>query len=168
MGLFDDNKPLTAVELMQKALDDGKIRHALVGIEKGGDINFTDCQGQTPLMLAAFKATPKAIALMELLIQKGANLDAQDRNGDTALHYCIHNKNVAGAVVLLKAGANPAIQNKHGHSAEDLFKEKLGGAKKTTVMQAIFNARAWHAESAGYAVVTGKNTNNKPHVVVKR
>lgn len=42
------------------------------------------------------------------------NINAQDNNGDTALHWAIDNNNHNVISVLLKNGANPDIKNKNG------------------------------------------------------
>ena len=45
------------------------------------DVDIQNNQGQTPLIYAA-KYFPKAISL---LLEKGSNINQEDRNGDTAL-----------------------------------------------------------------------------------
>ncbi len=72
-----------------------------------------DAYGRTPLHLIALegglegKSLGDAMALAELLIEKGPPLDALDQDGTTALHHCVINDLPELAEILLKAGANP-------------------------------------------------------------
>jgi len=57
------------------------------------------------------------IKLIKLLIKYKANLNYQDENGNTSLHYYLHHKNPEVLRMLLEAGADPSIENKNGQLA---------------------------------------------------
>ena len=69
----------------------------------------------TPLMASVVNKNARVV---ELIINAGADIDAQDDDGDTALFYA-----AAGAVnpavidVLLEAGADATIENERGKKA---------------------------------------------------
>ena len=61
------------------------------------DVNRTNLQGQTPLMLAC-KGDPnynmkRADEIQMMLLEKGARIDATDKNGNTPLMYAANNSN---------------------------------------------------------------------------
>ena len=82
-----------------------KVRSLLKG---GANKNARDGYNNTPLMLAL--AAPKDKKLVAaLLIEKGANVHAQNNAGNTALHFA--DSDII-AELLLKADAKPNVQNK--------------------------------------------------------
>ncbi|XP_050390986.1 putative ankyrin repeat protein RF_0381 [Patella vulgata] len=53
----------------------------------GCDVNSSDADGVTPLMIATrYRNTD----LIKMLIQKGADVNARDKRGRTVCHYCFH------------------------------------------------------------------------------
>ncbi|MBO5100203.1 MAG: ankyrin repeat domain-containing protein [Treponema sp.] len=76
----------------------------------------------SPLILASAKNMPNVV---KFLIEKGAEVDLADSNGDTALMYAIYNDSIAVAKVLMKSGANPNISNKNGETPLSLASEKI-------------------------------------------
>lgn len=66
--------------------------------------------GTTPLMLAYNHGQDEVV---ELLIEKGANIMARDSGGGTALHYPIY-RNFDATLLLLKAGAAIDDQSTNG------------------------------------------------------
>ncbi len=73
-------------------------------------------------MLAALNGH-KDIALA--LIQAKANLDLQDKNGNTALMRAV-GRDIDTAKSLLDAGANPNKQDNSGNTAYDFAKDRYG------------------------------------------
>lgn len=65
-------------------------------IEYGGDVNFLDSQGMTPLHVASIQANNRdsvaAVQAMEVLLDYSANPFLKDRNGKTAYDYGKNNK----------------------------------------------------------------------------
>ncbi len=56
------------------------------------------------------------IEILKWLIEKGAEVNFQDRTGYTSLHFCGQSQDLKAATMLLKNGANPNIQDEHGNS----------------------------------------------------
>ena len=75
----------------------------------------------TPLMNAIIATKPRKIAT---LIDDGANVDAQDADGMTALMYAVTNDFYDAAAMLMQAGADPSLQNASGETALDLAKTR--------------------------------------------
>ena len=65
----------------------------------------------------------KSLEITQLLLDHGANPDAQQQNDITALHESAHNNTPAIAKALLKAGADKNLKTKDGKSAMDFAKE---------------------------------------------
>jgi hypothetical protein len=85
-------------------------------IEAGADVNSPDAEyGHTSLFWASAKGNKKAVKL--LLAQPGINLDIVNIDGDTALIAAMGNGDAEIIEMLLKAGANVSIANKHGETA---------------------------------------------------
>ena len=56
---------------------------------------------------------------VELLIERGADLEATDNRGETALFYAADNNQIDILKLLIKSGANVNARNKAGHTALD-------------------------------------------------
>ena len=85
-------------------------------LEHGADPNIPDNNKRTPLMLAALDVGTEP-GIMEALISHGADINAQNVNGYTALSeaaFCGHSETVR---VLMKNGADPDIPAKEGWTA---------------------------------------------------
>ena len=77
-------------------------------IRNGADINARiNEMNQTLLMLAPFQGSGNIRSeKFKLLIENGANLDLQDKSGNTALHYAVNSVCREMSVVLVDAGAS--------------------------------------------------------------
>jgi len=82
-------------------------------------IDVEDRMGNTPLMFAARHARYE---VMELLIEKGANVNHQSKDGYTPLMEAVIGKNPSCVAALIQAGANVTLQSKDGFSALRLAK----------------------------------------------
>lgn len=76
------------------------VLHILLDRGADSDISIRDSYGQTALHNAAFSHD----AVVELLIEKGADCSARDKAGQTALHHAAHSGNEAVVRLLLKKG----------------------------------------------------------------
>ncbi|XP_060077596.1 E3 ubiquitin-protein ligase mind-bomb-like isoform X2 [Ylistrum balloti] len=81
--------------------------------EKPDRVNFAQ-DGKTALHLACYEGHSQIVEL--LLKQPGVDLDLQDGEGDSALHYAAFGKETNTMRQLLKAGAKVNKVNKAGHS----------------------------------------------------
>jgi ankyrin repeat protein len=76
------------------------------------DVDAFSHRGTTPLMLASFNGDPK---VARLLIDNGANVEARNKKGRTALHIAAkHGRNKEILSVLLKAGGNLNATDRQG------------------------------------------------------
>ena len=82
-------------------------------IEKDADVNKT---GWTPLHYAA---TNGHLAIIELLLEHHAYIDAESPNGTTPLMMAAHYGTPAAVKLLLESGADPGLKNRLGLSALD-------------------------------------------------
>lgn len=92
-------------------------------IDRGADIHVrsTNNMANTPLHAAA---ASKRTALVLLLLERGADPNAQQRGGWTALHQAVNNYDSGMAELLLKFGADPLIVEDGGHTAAQLAAHK--------------------------------------------
>lgn len=65
----------------------------------------------------------KSFEITQMLLDHGANPDAQQQNNVTALHESAHNNTPDIARALLKAGADKTLKTKDGKTAMDFAKE---------------------------------------------
>lgn len=80
-------------------------------LDDGLDVNETDADGTTLLMEAALWGTPE---ILDILLKAGANVNAQDNDGNVAL---MHTFNIFNIKCLLNMGADFTIKNKDGEDA---------------------------------------------------
>jgi len=70
------------------------------------DVNFRSLPtGQTPIM---FATNPR---IAEILLKEGADPNAQNRMGNTALHFAVADNNLEMAAMLLRYGAHRRLKN---------------------------------------------------------
>lgn len=80
--------------------------------------NTSNHEGNSLLALAVQQDDEK---MMELLINRGMNLNQQNYDGNTALHYAVSMKNMKAGDLLLKNGADEDIRNNQGLRCWDLL-----------------------------------------------
>ncbi|KAM9764742.1 putative palmitoyltransferase ZDHHC13 [Menidia menidia] len=86
---------------------------------KGQEVDEPDCNGQTPLMLAAQKIIGPEPT--NFLIKNNASVSAVDKvSRNTPLHCAVLAGNVDAAHILLEAGASVDAENINGHTPIDL------------------------------------------------
>jgi ankyrin repeat protein len=84
---------------------------------RGVEVNGLDGSGRTPLMLAADNQGFVPDEVMELLLNKGAQVDLQDPQGDTALMIAAKAGSMSGVQFLLTKGASVNSKNNQGQTA---------------------------------------------------
>ncbi|MDD5456108.1 MAG: ankyrin repeat domain-containing protein [Candidatus Margulisbacteria bacterium] len=81
--------------------------------------------GTTALMFTASVNSDLAVRTLIRLIKAGADIDAVDKYGYTALFYALDNQtNLKAFKVLLVAGADIEIKNKNGRTIRDIVRDK--------------------------------------------
>jgi len=103
--------PLAEIEgkrwtAMEHAMREGVSLVVVAMVEEGADVNYQDGNGMTPLLLAA--SQPADIDMVRLFLQKGANVDAVDLSGHTALMLAVQADRSDLVRLLLEYGSNPA------------------------------------------------------------
>ncbi len=99
------NIKLETDQIMEAALE-GKLNIVENALNKGFDINNTDANKRTVLMLAAYNGHKE---IVELLIAKGANINQRDTINRTALMFASTGPFVATVQALLQSGAQPNL-----------------------------------------------------------
>jgi ankyrin repeat protein len=82
-------------------------------LTKSYGIDCFDSYKRTFLILAASKGNE---SVLNYLIEKGADIDFQDKNGYCALHFAAQNKEIRITEILLNRGANPNLKDLHGNA----------------------------------------------------
>lgn len=111
-----DNDGRTALHL---AAADGSVAIVRAALAAGADPNAVDRRGWTPLHFAAQNYFPE---VARLLIAGHADPDLGDENGNTPLSNAVFESRGRAEmiVLLLKAGASPNKNNKHGVSPRSM------------------------------------------------
>ena len=99
----------------------------------------------TPLHEAALRSSLK---MVEILVEKGAVIDAVDTEGDTALHKAVKGDHLPAMHHLLKNGANPHLKNKRKISPLELAQKMK---KDYDTMQVFEKDYGWKHDDTGVA-----------------
>jgi ankyrin repeat protein len=112
-GARNDPHPDFGQTALHAAVGAGQITcvRVLVGAaeESGADViitNLTDPRGQTPLHVAAGTGTAK---IVQVLLHHGAQIEAEDSNQATALHFSCAAGSVDCISIILDLGADALI-----------------------------------------------------------
>ena len=103
---------------------------ARVLLERGADLDATDCTGKTPLSVATLEGR---LDVMELLCEEGARVDVASSWGATALMYAqyarLQSDRESATEILCRFGANVDLQDRNGrtvlHIAKDVESVRL-------------------------------------------
>jgi len=97
-------------------------------VEHGASVTEKDTIGRTPLHRLANSSVHKtefAKERIDLLLAEGADINAQDANGNTPLMVASKDLSTGNIEALLMSGANPKIKNKLGLTALDIANERI-------------------------------------------
>ena len=113
-----------SLDEFSQALLGGDVKRVEALIQEGFDVETSmDSMGSTPLILLAMWGKNKSDgAVARLLIEYGANINAQDEAGDTPLHHAFshdfssHRQSLSVAKLLIQKGADLNALNDYGES----------------------------------------------------
>jgi ankyrin repeat protein len=102
-------------------------------LDDGADVNaklrhFQD--GQRTILMQAVATTEgedakdKGYQTIQLLVARGAQVDAQDDNGETALMYAVRSGKPGLVQLMLASKANPSLRNKKNQTALDIARSQ--------------------------------------------
>jgi len=113
-------------------------------IENHATLDILDIDGKySPLMKLARKKQPE---LVQLMIEKDADVDLSSKGGDTPLMHAAENGRTENIKLLIEGGADWGLKNKFGKTAMDLARTaevrellKSEIQKQTNPFQRFFN-----------------------------
>ena len=111
----------------------GNLSIAQWTLNKDLDPNALSYGKETPVHWCVAGGAPFARKLIQLLHSRGANVNAQDLNGDTALHLACKQGEPALATTLLELGARPTIKNKDLQMPHQCADRNAGADCKTII-----------------------------------
>jgi hypothetical protein len=102
-------------------------------VARGADVRARNRRGAEPLHAAVIGEPgsaawdpPRQQEVIRYLIKAGADPDATAAGGVTPLHRAVRNRCSAAVEVLLRAGADPRLENDRGSTASDLAQWTTG------------------------------------------
>ena len=96
-------------------------------IEAGGDVNYRDGLGLTPLHWAASSSRTTPVTI-RVIVEAGAELEARCNDGDTPLHYAaLCGDNPAAITSLIEQGADPDARHSARRTALHCAAGRRGG-----------------------------------------
>ena len=137
------NEDYRVIKLISYYAKRGNIELVKLLTEKGADINVKDGMGYTPLYWACEEGHLEVVKLLiqqevgvpininpllrlaargghtqlvKLLIGKGADVNARNRDGNTSLHWAAEKGHIEVVKLLLEKGANVNVQDIHGRT----------------------------------------------------
>ena len=120
-------------------------------LDKGADINGRDSEGNTPLILASFYASPGCV---EILIERGADVNSANKVGVTPLIRAA--TNFEKSRLLLAAGAKVQVRTTNLANTPLLLAARRPGNSRTVQLLLEHGADAREANNAGVSpVLTG-------------
>jgi ankyrin repeat protein len=133
------SNPSNESALMMAAINN-QLEVATVLIERGAEVNR---KGWTPLHYAA---TRGHIAMMRLLLENSAYIDAESPNGTTPLMMAAYYAPPLAVKLLLEEGADPTLRNQAKASALDMA---LANDRKQSAYYLRAFIEAWEIKEAG-------------------
>ena len=110
----DEPPPAPAVFSMVR---NNRMKRLRAALDAGFDLEATDEAGNTLLLVACQNVSRRAV---EMCVERGANINAQNRAGNTPLHYAMaYDPDGSLGEFLIDKGANDMLENKLGLSPYD-------------------------------------------------
>ncbi len=145
--------------VMEAALN-GEIDFFVAAIENGLDVNTTDEEQHTALMMAAYNGHSKIVSM---LLDNGAIPDARDNMDRTALMYASTGAFNESVKLLLDAGADPNLVDNSEHFTALMF-AAAEGQKEVVNTLLEYGADKTLLDKDGESALDFAIANNHPEV----
>jgi hypothetical protein len=103
---------------------EGTLEEVRAAVDAGASVIAGNDYGLTALLAAAMWNND--IDVIEVLLEAGAEVNAKDNAGRTALMWAVHNRNAEAVSALLDAGAGARARDSDGKTALMLAEEREG------------------------------------------
>ena len=113
-GANEDARDKHGNTALHFAASEGHLETSRLLLEREADINSQNDEGLTPLQQASRGMRKGYLDIMRFLLDHGANEDARDNCGNTAIHFAASEGHLEAARMLLEQGANIDSQNDEG------------------------------------------------------
>jgi hypothetical protein len=97
---------------------------ALLLDDAGALLNARGNNGWTPLIVTTYHGATECVELLLARDGDALELDAVDKDGDTALHLAAWKNHPTIAQLLLQAGADPTVRNRNGRTPLDVAQSR--------------------------------------------
>lgn len=141
-GLKVNERNAKAESALMMAALRGNLPAARVLIAREADVNQT---GWTPLHYAASCTTDDAAAMVALLLEHHAYIDAASPNGTTPLMMAVRYGRAEAAALLVQEGADPLLRNERGLGAMDFARQ----AERSDMVELVGQAMRRRQPGAG-------------------
>jgi len=119
--IIEKEKPKKYGQMLINAINQKDVRTAESSLEAGGDPNYLDERGDSPLLLLAKgkwrDQEGLQCRLFDKAVKAGANINFQNPGGNTPLLYAAHRGNLQMLEALLQARADVTVTNNEGNTA---------------------------------------------------
>eukprot|EP00444_Apocalathium_aciculiferum_P026819 CAMPEP_0183444492 /NCGR_PEP_ID=MMETSP0370-20130417/95222_1 /TAXON_ID=268820 /ORGANISM="Peridinium aciculiferum, Strain PAER-2" /LENGTH=267 /DNA_ID=CAMNT_0025634855 /DNA_START=65 /DNA_END=865 /DNA_ORIENTATION=- len=146
---------------LMQAVRSGNVNGINTSLKAGADLNGTDGDGQTPLMMACCCAQLEAV---KALVEAGADLNAKNEEGRTALMNASVHCDVENVKALVEAGANVDAKTEHGITAL-MLASSIGSVECVTALVeagAELNAKNYKGQTALWIAEDSQSGTNNP------
>jgi len=112
-------------------------------LNNGADPNEKNHEDITPLIRAVILGIQDArpiqdkLQIINYLIDSGAKIDAQTRNGKTALMYATGNSRIEIVRLLISSGASITIKDIHGNQAAEIIRKGITPEQRTYLQKIL-------------------------------
>ena len=100
-----------------KAILQGDIQRVEEALAENANVKSRDAYGKTPLIIVIAEGKLNRIPIAERLLSAGADVNAQNRNGETALIEAVHKDDIEVIQLLLRYEADIHKKDKNGNTA---------------------------------------------------
>jgi hypothetical protein len=109
---------------LHASIESGAFEAACWLIRYGANVTIQDKEGNTPMNRVSRFDDRRAAQLVDLLVQRGGNVNAADYNGNTALMMAALQGHKRTVGRLLRYGADVTMSNTEGKTASDWTKDR--------------------------------------------